>query len=180
MKEEHNYAKAYKTNLNRARRKITARCTGLYKRLVEKEIEFYGSSSIECECGETQLLSNMLHVDLPCSHRMLLGAAFPSMPEENKLVLINSIDGLKIEYCVKERISKNTSISLNKAINEKAAKTVRKFSKFKKINVIAEGIPKIDVEDETAFANGMPLNFFISVSKGIHEYHEKKEKRCAR
>lgn len=175
--KEHNYQSAYNTNLHRAFRKITSRYTGIYKRLVEREIEQYHSTIDECKCGETCLLSNMMRVDIPCSHRMLLGAHFPSIPEDNKLELCNSIEGLRIDFSIKERNSNGTPKNLNDVVNAKVAKTVRKFSKFKKIDAIADAIPKVDVEEETVFANGMPLKFFTAVSDGIHEFHDKKKKR---
>ena len=179
MKKEHNYQKAYAANLHRARRKITARYTGIYKRLVEKECEYYHSSNENCECGETKLLSEMMHVDIPCSHRMLLGVPFPPIPEENKIVMINSIEGFQIQYCNKERNVDNVNRNLNTVVNEKVAKTVRKFSRFKIIDVIADALQTVDIEEETVFANGMPLKFFKSVSHGIHEFHDKKKKKAA-
>ena len=56
-----------------------------------------------------------------------------------------------------------------------AAKTVRKFSKFKKVNRIAEQIPVISIDKETRFANGKPLSFFSTVSEGIHKFADYKK-----
>ena len=62
----------------------------------------------------------------------------------------------------------------NSYINDKAVKTIRKFSKEKKLKKIAKSIKQINIDDEVQFANGKPIGFHKSVSNGIHLFHTKK------
>ena len=178
----HNFRKAYQTNYRRACRKITQRYEGMFKVIVEKEIEQYNTTIESCECGETKLLSSMLLIDLPCSHRMKLGAKFPEIPEKINLTLFNNFQSFVVNYKTVERPPDDKNADINIIVTSMAAKNVRKFSKFKKIAVIEKSIDHIDIADETSFANGMPLGFFKNVSQGIHKFHDfkkgKKETSC--
>ena len=57
---------------------------------IEEKCHFYQTKLLSCNCGETILYSNMFKCDIPCSHRVYLGAKFP---------IINDIDfGLKNQF----------------------------------------------------------------------------------
>lgn len=171
----HNFRNAYLTNYNRACRKITQRYTGIFKVIVEKEIKQYNTSIESCECGETTLLSSMLLIDLPCSHRMMLGARFPDIPEKINLTLFNNFKNLVVNYKTVDRAPDDKNADINSIVKSMAAKNVRKFSKFKKFAVIEKSIDPIDIANETAFANGMPLCFYKNISQGIHKFHDFKK-----
>ena len=171
------FENAYKVNLRRAKRIIKRKCIPINHELIEKESLQYETTKNSCKCGETKLLSSMMLVDLPCSHRVTLGASFPTKPDNVILRIKNSIDSLSKEFIIEERESTQNAKDYNAHINENAARTIRKFSKFKKIAKIAEDITPIKIQDEVHFANGRPLGFYTSVSQGIHKYHDfKKEK----
>ena len=36
---------------------------------------------------------------------------------------------------------------------------------------------KIDIAEETAFANGLPLGFYSVVSEGVHIFHAREKKK---
>ena len=128
-----------------------------------------------CKCGETTLLSSMMMVDIPCSHRYSKGAAFPSRPIGLRLNLKNSTTVLNTDVTIVELDQDNEQKDYDTYINSLAAKTVRKFTKFKKTPQIAKQIPTISIEKETSFANGKPMGFFSAVSEGIHKFSDYKK-----
>lgn len=173
----HNFQQAYKTNYNRARRKTLERCNGIYNILVTKEIEQYHTIIGNCECGENVLISRMLLIDFPCSHRIKLGEKFPEIPDNIHLILKNTFQELKVNYKIKERPSTNPIIDVNKVVNKKAAAKIKKFTPCKNLALIENSIPEVDVETETEFVSGMPLGYFSRISHGIHEFSDFKKKR---
>ena len=176
IKKTHNFEQAYQTNLNRSIRLIKRRCSQPYQQLIEKESKQYETTIDTCNCGETKLLSAMMMVDIPCSHRYSKGAAFPSKPIDLKLKYKNNFQKFVTDFVIEEGHTEKRDFTYADYINEKAAKTVRKFSKEKKLKKIIKAIPKITIDDETQFANGKPLGFHKSVSSGIHLFHKKNEK----
>ncbi len=40
---------------------------------------FYHSSIDKCECGENLIISSIIDIDVPCSHRVFLDAIFPPL-----------------------------------------------------------------------------------------------------
>ena len=56
-----------------------------------------------------------------------------------------------------------------------AVATIRKFSKRK--DKIAQAVKKIDIAEETVFANGLPLGFYSVVSEGVHNFHAREKKK---
>ena len=43
---------------------------------------FYNTSNDHCNCGENKLLSSILDVKIPCSHRLAMGTTFPECPKK--------------------------------------------------------------------------------------------------
>ena len=46
-------------------------------------IVFYDSKVEECNCGNNKLLSSIYKTDIPCIHRLKLGATFENPPTLN-------------------------------------------------------------------------------------------------
>ena len=66
------------------------------KRIIfKKQVEFYNTTVENCNCSENKAISQMLHIDVPCSHRLYLGATFPDIPELN-IVRNNQYEKLEI------------------------------------------------------------------------------------
>ena len=168
----HNFDVAYKSNLNRARRVIQRKCSSFYTSLLEKESKQYESTKEKCNCGETIILSEMMLVDIPCSHRMHKGAVFPKKPYDLTLKLKNSFEKLIVHLVVDEKVAESTEDNYEKYINRKAAATVRKFCKEKNLENIRNALEPFSLNDTEVFANGKPISFYECVSSGIHRFYE--------
>ena len=170
----HGFEDAYKANLNRARRNIQRKCSPFYAQVIEKESKQYETEKEKCACGETSILSAMMMLDIPCSHRMCKGANFPSKPKSLALKLKNGFGKLIVHLVVEKNEEETTDDNYEKFINRKAAATVRKFCKEKNIDNIKTSLDTIRLDDIEVFANGKPITFFSCVSSGIHQFHTTK------
>ena len=118
----------------------------------------------------------MMMLDIPCSHRASKGAPFPKKDDSMVLHIKNSFHKLVVDVVVKEETSEEQiDNKYDEYITKKAAQTVRKFCKEKKLKKIIKGIKPISIANETKFANGKPVGFFSSVSQGIHQFQKSKK-----
>ena len=73
-----NYARAKRVTMKALKQKSESR--------MRDEIRFYHSSIDKCECGENYLISSILEIDVPCSHRIFLGAIFPPLHPQHMVI----------------------------------------------------------------------------------------------
>ena len=116
----------------------------------------------------------MMRVDIPCSHQLSIGKPYCTCPTIN-LKLYNSFKKLNVKYEVQLRTEVTPKKKLEELLTEKAAFEVRRRSKCKNKSLIKSSLKPIDVERETQFVNGLPKNYFVEVSKGIHKFHDFKK-----
>ena len=138
-----------------------------YKPILNKEKKQHDTTHEICRCGETKLLSAMMRVDIPCSHQLSIGKPYCTCPTINLK--------LNVKYEVQLRTEVTPKKKLGELLFEKAAFKVRRRSKCKNKSQIKSSLKPIDVERETQFANGLPKNYFVEVSKGIHKFHDFKK-----
>ena len=174
----HNFNKAYSTNFHRAKRKITDASSPFFNPQLEKESLQYESTRETCKCGETTILNNMMRTNLPCSHMLHKGAKFPEEPEI-ELFLENCFHDFVIKYEEKQRESSNKINDLNASIKNKAAATIRKFTKCKNLKIITPTVKQFNIDEETMFVSKMPLSFYSEVSNGIHKFHDYRKKKAS-
>ena len=84
-------------------------------------ILFYETAINHCLCGENKLESSIYQIDIPCIHRIALGAVFPPLPKIN---LIPTLDYSTLE--IKEKITKAPK---EKAIDPAQAKKTTQLVK---------------------------------------------------
>lgn len=174
VSKAHNFEHAFQTNFARTKRAISRRNTEFYWPIIDKEIVQYHTTLERCECGETKLLSSMMRIDIPCSHQLRIGKEFPECPVI-KLEISNNFKELKVKYEEQQRTGATSKKKLEEALSEKAVFEVRKRSKCKNKSLIMKSLNPVYVEGETQFANGMPKNFFVTVSDGVHIFKDPKK-----
>ncbi|KAK8870441.1 hypothetical protein M9Y10_008323 [Tritrichomonas musculus] len=67
------------------------------QREMESMIAFYKTTIDHCECGENKLVSSIINVNIPCSHRCYLGCTFP-LPNELIFSFEQQWKKLEVEY----------------------------------------------------------------------------------
>ena len=74
MKKSNNIDKNIRRNYNTAKRKTFQHQAKVLLQRIEEEISYYESTRDHCHCGENKLLGAIYIMDLPCIHRIKLGA----------------------------------------------------------------------------------------------------------
>lgn len=129
---------------------------------IGSECVFYDTTLDRCECGVTILYTSMYRCDIPCSHRLFLGAVFPQI-EEIKLKLNKQFDEL-----IKDIIEDNEPREQidHDRIKEIIVKNIKKFSHSKSKEKIIQYVNENYVPKYDEFALGYPIEFFDVISKG--------------
>ena len=69
-----------KSNYNRAKNFSINYATVTSDERMRAEMVHYNTTIDSCECSENKLLSAMMNIDIPCSHRYKMGKQFPECP----------------------------------------------------------------------------------------------------
>lgn len=138
---------------------------------IGSECVFYNTSVDECECGETVLYSSMYRCDIPCSHRIFLGAQFPKI-DNIKLTLNKQFDELIPDIIEDDEIRKQIE---HDKVKEIISKNIKKFSHSKEKEEIKQYVDQNFIPKYDAFALGYPIEFFIVISNGIKFFSKDKE-----
>ena len=153
---------------NNQKRKILKRVKMLPKERMESEIQFYETKIDTCLCGDTALMSAMLRINIPCSHRIKLGASFPCL-EDVEFELIPSTTKCTFKYTIIEREPPKTNEEHICWLKNSAISTIRRYSHFKHRSQIKEFVER-NFSLGTSFVNGRPLEYYSLVHKGILEF----------
>ena len=133
----------------------------------EEKCHFYTTKLHSCNCGETVLYTNMFKVDVPCSHRLYLGALFPDI-KDIIFNLQNQFNELILDVREDVKATKKIEYDTFKTI---AVKNIKKFSHVKKKKKEIEEF--FDMNYKPAyekFALGYPIELFVVISNGIEKF----------
>ena len=161
-----------KANYFRIRNKTINRSKTLSEERIREEISFYHSTKDECECGENKLLSAIYENDLPCSHRIFLGATFPFF-NPTKLEMRSKWVLLEVETTVLENES---DIDASEEFFEKqyALRQIRRYSHYKnneQIQAYLDEQFRIGNFEKGFLANN-PVSLLELIGKGINHFSE--------
>ena len=135
--------------------------------IIDKQIQYYNTTPDKCECGETSLLSKMFRVKIACSHIFSITNTFAELPDI-KLETKKNANDLKLHYEITKLPETATESSLEQKIQNKAVKTIRRFSHFKQEKLIRDAVSTLRINED--FANGLPTSYHETVSSGISKF----------
>ena len=101
------------------------------------QITFYETTVNKCNCGQNKLESSNYQLDIPCMHRLYLGAVFPTFEPIN----INTelqYDSIKLDIDVIPIEENNSESDCMQDEKEYAFRTIRFFSRYKNEEKIRE------------------------------------------
>ena len=132
---------------------------------MQEELQFYKSTKDTCACGETALLSSILGVDIPCSHRVHLGAHFTELSRID-LKLVPCTNECVFKYTVVNREPPNTDADHINCLKNSAICAIRRYSHFKHKSTISKFVED-NFNSGAEFVNGKPLEYYSLVNEGI-------------
>ena len=170
LNNDFNLNEKIKHSYNNQIRKTRNREKRLPKEEMEKEIRFYATTENACQCGETALLSSMLHIDIPCSHRLHLGAHVPELPDID-LKLVPCTNECVFRYTIVNRDPPDTSADHINWLKNNAVATIKRYSHYKHKTEISKFVDdKFNIGTE--FVNEKPLGYYSLVNDGIIHFHK--------
>ena len=172
MNKENNFSEALQRNYQREKR-VVMKTFKENSSLIEQQIHYYNTTESKCECGETTLLSKMFRVNIACSHIYSITKKFEELPDI-ELTMSKNINELEIEHVIIDLPEVFVDLELQNKIQNKATKTIRRFSHFKQEKLIRDDVSSLKINDE--FANGLPTSYHKVVSNGIQKFFVKKNK----
>ena len=144
---------------------------------MEKMIFFYETSIQSCQCSQNKIESQNYQVDIPCMHRIHLGAEFPALPdiEIDPELQYNT---LEIDYGLDtaEEINHHDCLHDDK---EYIFKTIKFFSKSKKDDKIKSYINsfhKSEAERDGFYILNREISVIELISDGIRKFRTVKKK----
>ena len=168
MSKSQNIVKEIKTNYRRACFNSTKYAKATSEERMQLEISHYHSSQDCCECSENMLLAAALGFDIPCSHRIKLGAEIPETPEID-LKFTSDVETLQIEYLYLPRDDNADQLSEEAYDKQQAIETITRFSHYHKKDRIIEYVNENynrPVLNE-AFIIKKPLSLLQLINNGI-------------
>ena len=172
MLKSQNVNKAIKRNYNHAVAKTKKRAGMLDNERLEAESKYYETTNDNCLCSENKVMSAMLGVNLPCSHRIRRGEPIPKCPSIAPFIT-NQWNELHIEFEIipqEEPLPARTTEYYDKKM---AVNMIKRCSKYKSTEKIQEYVdehysqfPK-PIE---SFLNNHPDELIDMINAGINYF----------
>ena len=159
-----------RSSYNNQIRKTRNREKQLPKERMDAEMRFYKTTKDTCKCGETSLLSSMLNIDIPCSHRIHFGAQFPELPKID-LKLVPCTKECVFKYSIINRDPPNSDANHINWLKNNAITAIKRYSHYKHKSEISKFVDeKFTIGEE--FVNGKPVEYYSLVNDGILHFYK--------
>lgn len=148
------------------------------KQQMEQMIAFYDTSIESCQCSQNQLESANYQMDIPCMHRVYLGAEFPALPDieiDPEL----QYDTLEIDYDL-DTTEENIHHDCLHDDKEYAYQTIKFFTRSKKdekIKSFINSFHKSDEERDGFFILNREISVIEVISEGIRKFRTVKRNK---
>jgi hypothetical protein len=147
-------------------RELFTRSMKLDRTLMQQEVDWYQTTSISCNCGETIHLSSMYRVTMPCSHQYFLRVVKPSLPQIFNVSFMDTWYSCILDIVKHERESSEATQKPIDYIKNLMTCNIKRFSGSKKKDDIRRYVEENFVMD-IEFALGLPISVLGLISEGI-------------
>jgi hypothetical protein len=176
---------SFKSWGTRVCRNLAAACRrseGQFKWLgddIARQVAFFGTTVDSCSCGQTEHLSKMFGVNVPCPHQLAvrhmdLSYLGPSRPKLAEVPTIEWTDLDHGEFYIecqvtpgRPRTGGNTTRDI---LKQRAVEQIRRFSKAKKKTIIPWVEREFPADLGNEFALGMPLKVVDHILAGVRHF----------
>ena len=136
---------------------------------MKDHVAYYNTTADRCHCSSNKLESSILRIDVPCCHRVSLGATFPilNLPD---ITLENKWPDLEIKYNIIEPEDEHdVTLSLEEQEKQYAINTIKRFTHNKQIDKIAEFVEDM-YQKSTTFVNNRGEEMLHLICDGIRKF----------
>lgn len=135
-------------------------------------ITYYDTDQESCSCGQNKLQTANFKIDIPCMHRLELGAEFSDILPID-LILTGKYDGIAIKHDFNQNLQLPQPIYDEKRF---IIQTIRHFSRYKKIDEIISFVETFNTEETDIFYIGNEsVSSIHIIEEGIYFFRKLKE-----
>ena len=163
-------------NYNYAKNITTRKFQNTEKESMQSQIEFYNSSDISCYCSENKIVSQLLEIDLPCSHRLACGTQFPKCPQFS-IQINETFDHLVDDDIIEIENDEINIIDEYNRNKEYATAIIRRYSNFKDVDKIMSYVEhSYCSESDNFFILNKPVSLIQLIDEGVSYFTDMKAK----
>ncbi len=125
-----------------------------------------------CHCGQSNLMSSMMDIHLPCSHLYYLGEKFPSIVTPVIGFKNTFLGELVFEYNINTKHKIQINVDYYSRIRTYVYKMIKRYSKNNDKEKIKKFVNQKLPFDETPtkFVLGYPAEIFTVIDEGIRSF----------
>ena len=169
MKKSQTFEKCMKANYSRAQAVTKAYASNISATRMQDEQQHYQTTVHKCNCSENKLLSSMLSIDVPCAHRLQLGAIFPTCPAVIPTIK-QQWTTLEIKYNIIPPDTSPTVTNADYFDKQYVVQQIRRYSHYKENEEITKYVEDNYQYDGTAFINKKPLSVIQIITEGVNHF----------
>ena len=139
------------------------------------QLGFYATTVDKCSCGDNKLISAILGVDIPCCHRIALGAVFPLCPKLD-ISLSNQWNELVYDFNELPPIIEVQKSDADDMVKKYVVNTIRRYSCYSKRDEIEKYVNERynPEQDDDIFIDGREASLIPLIYKGIEFFSNKR------
>ena len=136
------------------------------------QMAHYQTTKEQCQCNENKIFSAIFKQDIPCCHRVLLGANFPSTPKIQPKIH-QQWDKLEVKY----NFIQNENEVIQEDPNDKQyiVDQIKRFSKYKKVDDIKNYVDRNFSINDNKFIDQKPVSTIQLITEGVFHFSSKKK-----
>ena len=168
---------AIKSNYSASKRKTLQTVANKPRETMQLEIAYFGTERDRCSCSENRLISSMLNIDFPCSHRVFLGAPIPSCPKIQPSIR-PSTQKLVISYNVLPPDNTTVQLPPDEYDKQYAVDTICRFSHYSNKDLIRKFVNEnyLPAGEGAEFLLSKPVSLLQVIANGIVDFTARKQK----
>ena len=161
-------------NYNYIKRTTIKRMKSLSQTSMEGQQGSYLTNKDHCYCNENKLVSAIMDIDIPCSHRCSLGATFPECPKID-IPLIKQWNELVVDYNIIPVSHDTHDYDENLGAKKYAVNIIKRFSCYTKKEEIEKYVnDNYTSDDEECYIDGKDVELIKLIFRGIKIFSDKK------
>ena len=159
-------------NYNYVKRKTIERQKNTNPMTFDAMCKHYKTTANHCFCSENKLISSNLKIDVPCSHRISMGATFQDFPD----VFLNlNHQYAKLEFTHEFVNAQETQGNETTTEIDYIIRTIRYFSHYKTINDIKNYVESHYTSNAGFFINNQKVSVIQLIEEGIYHFQKIKK-----
>ena len=165
MMKSQNIQESIERNYARVKNETNKQVKRIENQRMLEERSFYNTTFVSCDCGENKLTSALLGIDIPCSHRVSMGAPFQPCPIVN-LSISQQWKSLIIDKHILPAEPLANPGTMEEFDKNFIKAQIKRFSKYKNVDEISSYVEEHYKHDGRSFVGHQPFSVINMITEG--------------